>query len=184
MEIASPFPALAIANYLERLSADLLVVATEGREGPARWLHGSIAEAAARWSKTMTLFVPDDAQRTLVAHADGELTLRNVLIPVDQELDPSAAIEFARRTAVAAGDGCVTITLLHVGAAGGAPLAQPADGEGFSFQRMRREGDPVEQIVAVWLLEPRCVHTGPDAVAGCLALRPSLLIKFSKTCCN
>jgi nucleotide-binding universal stress UspA family protein len=149
MAISSRFPALAVVDYLDRSPADLLVVATEGREGPARWLHGSVAEAMARWSKTMTLFVPDDAERTLVAATDGDLTLSNVLVPVDHAPDPSAAIEFARRAARVAGDGRVTITLLHVGAADAAPRAQTEDGEGFTFQRMRREGDPVEQIVAV-----------------------------------
>jgi nucleotide-binding universal stress UspA family protein len=149
LAISGRFPALAVTDYLDRSPADLLVVATEGREGPARWLHGSVAEAMARWSKTMTLFVPNDAERTLVAAADGDLTLSNVLIPVDQAPDPSAAIEFAQRAARVAGDGRVMITLLHVGAADAAPRAQTADGEGFTFQRMRREGDPVEQIVAV-----------------------------------
>ena len=149
MSISSRFPALAVVDYLDREQTDLLVVASEGREGPARWLQGSAAEAMARWGKTMTLFVPNDAERTLVAEADGDLTLSNVLIPVDHEPDPSAAIEFARRAAKVAGDGRVTITLLYVGAADSAPRAHTEDGEGFSFQRMRREGDPVEQIVAV-----------------------------------
>ena len=80
---------MAVADYLHRVPTDLLVVATEGREGAARWLRGSVAEAMARWSRTMTLFVPEDAERTLVAQADGELTLRNVLIPVDHEPDPA-----------------------------------------------------------------------------------------------
>ena len=146
--IESHFPALAVIDHLDRQPADLLVVATEGREGTARWLHGSVAEAMARGSKTMTLFVPADAERTLVAVTDGNLTLSNVLIPVDHEPDPSSAIEFARRASGVIGDGPVTITLLHVGEGGSAPHAAATDGEGFSFVRVRRAGDPVEQIVA------------------------------------
>ena len=145
--LSSRFPAVAVQRYLERSPADLLVVATEGREGLARWLHGSVAEAMARWSKTMTLFVPNRAQRNMVSPADGSLTLANVLVPLDHSPDPRAAIEFARRVVEIGGDSGV-ITLLHVGAEGGMPHVAAADGDGWTFRRMFRHGDPVEQIMA------------------------------------
>jgi len=113
--VHSRFPASAIAQHLDAAPADLLVVGTAGREGVARWLHGSVAEAMARWSRTMTLFVPADAERNLVAVADGNLTLANVLMPVDRTPDPATAIEFARRAAEVMSDDKATITLLHVG---------------------------------------------------------------------
>ena len=84
---ASRFPAVAITTRLEEEPADLLVVATEGRDGAARWLHGSVAEAMSRWSRTMTLFVPNELDRSIVSVADGRLTLNNVLIPVDHSPD-------------------------------------------------------------------------------------------------
>ena len=155
-------PALAIASYLDRVPSDLLVVATGARDGLARWLHGSVAEAAARWSRTMTLFVPVDAPRGIVALADGSLTLHNVLIPVDRAPDPSAAIEFARRAAEVAGeDGDkVKITLLHVGT--GAPRVRAEDGPRCIFRRVSRAGDPVEEIVKA-----------ADAVAAELIVMPT-----------
>ena len=67
----------AVANYLDEAPADLLVAATEGRDGAARWLHGSVAEAMARRSRTMTLFVPADAERGIVSQGDGTLTLKS-----------------------------------------------------------------------------------------------------------
>jgi nucleotide-binding universal stress UspA family protein len=143
------FPALAVAKHLESEPADLLVVATEGREGVARWLQGSVAEAMARWSRTMTLFVPADSERELVALSDGNLTLEHVLIPVDRVPDPNAAIEFARRAAAVMSDKKATITLLHVG--GGQELSSmhAHDGPQWSFARVHREGEPVDEIVAV-----------------------------------
>jgi nucleotide-binding universal stress UspA family protein len=147
--IPSHFPALAVLNYLDGHPTDLLVVATEGREGVARWLHGSVAEAMARWTRTMTLFVPADARREIVSLADGDLTLNNVLIPVDHQPDPSAAIEFARRAAEVVGEGNVTITLLYVGAEADMPHVQAKDGTGWRFERVRREGDPVDEILQV-----------------------------------
>jgi len=141
-------PARAVVDYLDEAPADLLVVATEGRDGSARWLHGSVAEAMARRSKTMTLFVPAQAERSFVSPADGTLTLNNLLIPVDRAPDPAAAIEFARRIAEIGGDGKTTISLLHVGAETGMPRVQAVDGDRWTFTLMRREGEPVAEILA------------------------------------
>jgi len=146
--IESRFPAAAVSQHLENEPADLLVVATEGREGVARWMHGSVAEAMARWSRTMTLFVPSEAQRDVVALADGNLTLGNVLIPVDRTPDAGAALEFARRAAMIASDTRATITLLNVGDGQALSSLHAQDGEQWKFARMHREGEPVDEIVA------------------------------------
>ena len=146
--IESRFPSAAVARHLENEPADLLVVATEGREGVARWLHGSVAEAMARWSRTMTLFVPADAQRDVVAFSDGNLTLENVLIPVDRTPDASAALEFARRAAMIASDTQATITLLNVGDGQALSSLHVQDGPQWTFARMQREGEPVDEIVS------------------------------------
>jgi nucleotide-binding universal stress UspA family protein len=146
--ISGRFPALAVVDYLDGAPADLLVVATEGRDGAARWLHGSVAEAMARRSGATTLFVPAQAQRSVVSLADGKLTLKNVLIPVDHTPDSSAAVEFARRAAELMGDGNVMISLLHVGAEADMPRVHAENGAGWTFVRMRREGDPVAEILA------------------------------------
>jgi nucleotide-binding universal stress UspA family protein len=146
--IGSRFPAAALARHLENEPADLLVVATEGRDGVARWLHGSVAEAMARWSRTMTLFVPADAQRDVVALADGNLTLTNVLIPVDRTPDPGAAIEFARRAALIASDSQATITLLNIGDGQALSSLRMHDGPQWKYARVQREGEPVDEIVS------------------------------------
>jgi nucleotide-binding universal stress UspA family protein len=146
--IAGRLPALAIAEYLEREPYDLLVLATEGREGLARWLRSSVAESVARWSRTMTLFVPADAERSLISLSDGNLSLESVLVPVDYSPNPQTAIEFARRVAEAIGEKAVPIVLLHVGESDG-PSFDLHDGATWGFQRMHRSGDPVEQILEV-----------------------------------
>ena len=146
--LESRFPALAVAQHLEKEPADLLVVATEGREGVARWMHGSVAEAMARRSRTMTLFVPADGEHEIVALSDGNLTLENVLIPVDHAPDPGAAIEFARRAAMIASDSKATITLLHVGDGPKVPSFHAQDGPQWTFVRLQRDGEPVDEIAA------------------------------------
>lgn len=146
--ISGRFPATAVVDYLADEPADLLVVATEGRDGAARWLRGSVAEAMARRSRTMTLFVPNEVDRSIVSLADGHLTLNNILIPVDHSPDPTTAIEFATRVAAVVGDEKVTITLLHVGPQADMPRMRPADGDGWSFVWMCRDGEPVDEIIA------------------------------------
>ena len=146
--ISGLFPARAVVDYLDAAPADLLVVATEGRDGAERWLHGSVAEAMARRSRTMTLFVPTHAERSFVSLNDGTLTLNNVLIPVDHTPDASAAVEFARRVADIGGDGKTTISLLHVGAETDMPRVRAEDGARWTFARMRREGEPIAEILA------------------------------------
>jgi nucleotide-binding universal stress UspA family protein len=148
LAIDSRTPVHSLLRWLDGHPADLLVVATEGRDGLARWMHASVAEAMARTSQTMTLFVPSDAERDIVSLADGNLSLANVLVPVDHSPDPTRTIEFARSVAELAGDDRVTITLLHVGPPGSAPRIATEDGAEWKFVRMDREGDPVEQIVA------------------------------------
>jgi nucleotide-binding universal stress UspA family protein len=146
--ISGTSPARAVVDYIAEAPPDVLVVATEGRDGGARWLHGSAAEAMARRSRTMTLFVPAQADRGFVSLADGTLTLNNLLIPVDYTPDASAAIEFARRLADLGGDGQAMITLLHVGPETDMPNVRAVNGDRWTFAVMRREGEPVAEILA------------------------------------
>jgi nucleotide-binding universal stress UspA family protein len=143
------FTAAAIGDYLERDPHDLVVLATAGRNGLARWLRGSVAERVARSSHTMTLFVPADARRNLVSLADGDLTLASVLVPVDHHPKPGAALEFACRVAEGIGDKRVPIVVLHVGDPDSRPSFELKDGETWAFERVQRAGDPVEQILAM-----------------------------------
>lgn len=149
VEIPSRFPVLAMLNYLDHEPCDLLVLATEGREGIARWLRDSVGEALARSSHTMTLFVPAEAERGLVSLADGDLSLNSVLVPVDHNPNPRPAVEFARRVAEVIGDAVVPITLLHVGDQDDGPDLDVSDGDRWAFEGLHRSGDPVEQILDV-----------------------------------
>ncbi len=79
-----------VLGYLERNPTDLIVLATEGRAGIPAWIRPSIAETVARKSKTMTLFVPQDA-RGFVDIESGEITLKRILVPVDHKPNPGCA---------------------------------------------------------------------------------------------
>ncbi len=137
----------AILEMVEEDQPDLLVLGTEGREGLPRWSSPSVAERAARRSRTTTLFVPSNT-RGFVSAKDGSTQLRRILLPVDVEPDPEAAILRATRAAAALGDVPVEISILHVG--GEAPVLPdlPSDPD-WTWKHLRREGDAVEEILAV-----------------------------------
>ena len=102
-----------ILHFLHGHPADLIVLATEGRQGVARWLHGSLAEALARTARLPTLFVPAKAQG-FVDVARGEVHLRRVLIPVDHKPKPEPAVATIMGFAQLF-DGDAEERLLHVG---------------------------------------------------------------------
>jgi nucleotide-binding universal stress UspA family protein len=96
----------------------------------------------------MTLFVPN-ASRGFVSFQDGELTLRKILIPVDHKPCPQAAIQFATRAAKLMGDDLVDITLVHVGDAGEMPDIDLPEDSSWSWKKLHRRGDVVDEIIKV-----------------------------------
>ncbi len=140
-------PRAAILEYLEERPTDLIVLATQRREGAPRWLRRSVAEPLARRSRTFTLFVPEGV-RGFVSLENGEISMRQILVPIDHRPDPRAAIVLATRAAEAFGDGAVTITLVHVGESGEPPALELPEGPAWSWKTQLRRGDPVDEILA------------------------------------
>jgi nucleotide-binding universal stress UspA family protein len=141
-------PSRATVRYLDTHPSDLIVMATEGRSDLSRAIDRSVAESIAGWSGTMTLFVPEKAERGLVSLEDGNLSLRNILIPIDQQPKPTAAIEFARRAAETIGEEAVKITLLHVGDSQ-LDIPNLVDGANWSWHSEHRQGEVVVNICDV-----------------------------------
>jgi nucleotide-binding universal stress UspA family protein len=138
-----------IVEFLEKHPAELMVLATEGRDGLAQWLRPSVAERSARRSETMTLFVPKGA-RGFVSMDDGSARVRNILVPVDRKPRPDAALEMAARATQALGDGDVSIHLLHVADSGKrAPALHPPEVAGCKWHSSVRQGEPVDVIVSL-----------------------------------
>ncbi len=137
-------PLEGILEFLGKSPADLMVLATRGQEGMPRWLKRSVSEPAARRSKTMTLFVPRDA-RGFVSPEDGSLLLRRILIPVDQDPPPGAAIDFAMRAARAVGNTAVEITLLHIGES--MPVVNLPEDPAWTWKKRTTTGKVVDAII-------------------------------------
>ena len=109
-------PADGVRRFVTDHPPGLMVLATEARQGAARWLHGSVAEKLARVTTAPTMFVPAKA-RGFVDQRRGEVRLHHVLIPIDHKPKPAAAVGFAMGLAhLLAGMGAEE-RLLHIGEA-------------------------------------------------------------------
>ena len=139
-------PLRACLDYLEENPTDLIVLATEGKEGLPLWIKRSVAEELSRRTQTMTLFVPR-ASRGFVSMQDGELSLRHILIPVDHKPCPQAAIQFATRAAKLMGDDVVDITLIHVANGDEMPEIELTEDPSWSWTKLHRRGEVVEEII-------------------------------------
>lgn len=136
----------AIRHYIGHHRIDLIVAATAGRTGLARWIRPSVAARAARTSRTMTLFVPNEA-RGFISPTDGTSTLRRILVPVDYKPRSDRAVRMASLVAhsFGASAGDVAIDLLHVGS--GFPDFYAPDDDNWNWEAMTRRGWPVKKIL-------------------------------------
>ena len=141
-------PLEAILRYAEQEPADLVVLATRGKEGAPGWLKPSVSRPLAHRSETMTLFIPRGS-RGFVDAASGNLSARKILVPVAAEPSGQPAIVLAARVALAShgieGEP-VEITTLHVGEGELPPLDYP-ETPGCRWSRVVRKGNVIDEIV-------------------------------------
>lgn len=87
-------PIHSIPEYIQKHPSDLMVIATRGDE-KARFAHRrSIAEPISRYSKVNTIFVPGHIQG-FVSPLNGQIRVRKILVPVDQQIGSRKAVETA-----------------------------------------------------------------------------------------
>ena len=139
-------PLEAMVAYCEEQPPDLLVLATHQRDGLSRWLHKAVAEPLARRSRAMTLFVPESA-RGFISLADGSVSLRRILIPVDHAPRAQAALEEAFFLAASFDRRGVVFRLLHVGTETGMPTLYLPHQPGWRWEQCLVPGDPVDRIL-------------------------------------
>ncbi|MGI9510674.1 MAG: universal stress protein [Geminicoccaceae bacterium] len=140
-------PLEAIVGFLDSERVDLIVLATEGREGLPRWINPSFSEALVRRSLVATLFIPSGA-RGFVSHDKGEVTLGRVLIPTDRKPYPGVGIDAAGGLLKSLNVTSPTIEALFIGDASHMPAVKPPHGLDCSFKQDVRRGNPVDEILA------------------------------------
>ena len=136
----------AILKFLETHPSDLIVLATHGREGLPRWLHGSIAEPLARQAVTSTLFIPHGGPG-FVAPDTGTVQLRRILIPIDHAPRPDAAVQCVWELSRLLGVEVPAVRLLYVGADDDMPAVRLPPALAGQAERIVRSGDVVDAVL-------------------------------------
>jgi nucleotide-binding universal stress UspA family protein len=134
-----------LVKLLRDRHATMLVLGTRGLTGLQRLREGSFSEHLARDAKIPALFVPNDAAG-FVDSQDGTVHLKNVLVPVAEDPDPSRAISVALGLVDLFGQDS-RVHLLHVGRSGAMPPVAPEDRPRLS--EIVRQGPVAETIVQV-----------------------------------
>ncbi len=145
IDIPDHNPVHGIQGLVDQYGLDLVVMASEARDGLSRWLHGSVAESVARKSGLPALFLPRNGHG-FVDPADGQARLRNILVPFSRRPAPDAALAFAMDMTTLLGDAGTVIHLFHVG--DDQPIMPDPREAGFRIEHRRGSGPVVEQIVA------------------------------------
>ncbi len=104
--VAAGEPAAEIVRHAEREQIDMIALATHGRTGVRRWLHGSVAEAV-----LLTAAVPLLLLRPPREGAPPAFALRRLVAPVDGSSTAEAALPVAEDLARRLG---VPLVLLRV----------------------------------------------------------------------
>jgi nucleotide-binding universal stress UspA family protein len=146
INVRSGNPLKSIIRELEKRPADLVVLATEGRDGLPRWINPSVAESVARRTDAMTLFVPARTNG-FVSPADGKISIRRILIPVDHKPGPGAALTYATRVAVMSHEETVELVLLRVGDETSWPELELPELRSCTWEKICRSGKVVDEIV-------------------------------------
>ena len=146
VSLKSKRPLSAVLEYLEEHTADLIVLATEGRGGLTRWVHPSTAEAIARRAESKVLFVPRSA-RSCVSAEDGSLSIGRILVPVDHQPDPGAAIYNTVKISAISAKTPVEAVAFHVGSDASSPEVDLPRSEFCAWSEMKGSGGVVDAIV-------------------------------------
>jgi nucleotide-binding universal stress UspA family protein len=144
---SSADPVESMLRHFHRFPPDLIVLATHQRQGLDRWLHKAVAEPLARRSGAMTLFIPHEG-RGFVSPSDGSVVLEKILVPVDHDPDPQAALD--RALLLALGLNCMLgeFRLMHIASGNRKPpVVDLPLGRGWSFETIVRRGEVVDEIL-------------------------------------
>jgi nucleotide-binding universal stress UspA family protein len=137
-------PLHSIPEYVRSHDTDLMVIATRGDERSRLGHRRSVAEPISRLSERATLFIPAHVQG-FVSPLNGQLSVRRILVPVDDHPGSGKAIETAILFISSYCDAPAEIVRLFVGRESEAPQSDVP--EEFSGGYIKIKGNVAETIV-------------------------------------
>lgn len=145
---SSPDPVKACLDFLEVHAVDLIVLSVQQREGMMRWMANMTSERISQGSGQTTLFLPA-GREGFVSPADGSVKLDRILIPMVKKPRSESSVAFVQTLTRSLGLASGSVTLLHVGSTDTMPFIKHPFEDGWSWNRMRVEGDRCDTIVQV-----------------------------------
>lgn len=138
-------PVDTLVRAVKNAQPQLVVGATSGREGLARTMIGSVAEAVALHVGVPVLLMPIDC-RGFVSEETGRSTLRRILVAAGDSAAAETGALHALWLADLLGASDVEIELLHVEDGAAAPNPRLPERESAHFHMEQAEG-PIEQAL-------------------------------------
>lgn len=114
IDVPDPDPLHGVKELMERRPCDLVVLASQARQGIDRWLHPSLAEPIAREAHAPSLTLPPSA-KGFVDPATGAVSLRNILVAVDHHPSAARALATVAELMTMLGAAGAVFHLLHLG---------------------------------------------------------------------
>lgn len=141
-------PRQGIADYLRRHPVELLIMATEGRNGLARMLNPSVAEVICYRTRMRTLLLPKQGSGFVDAES-GRSRLQRVLCAFDPEQDLRPNLTYLRDWLPMLGNGGpIDVTLLHDTESGPADVdSVPADSADVRWIQQNSQGDATAMLI-------------------------------------
>lgn len=146
VDVVGRDPVTAIVDFFADHPAELIVLATRGRDTIQRWLRGEVAEPLARKVRAPVLFLPEQA-RAMVDPGSGSVRLEKILVPIARTPSPEAAVGSALWLTRVLGVSNAAFELLHVGTENEAPSVQVPDELEGRLEVITRPGAVVDAIV-------------------------------------
>ena len=110
-----------------------------------RWLGKIVGERISYGSKQTTLFIPWGLEG-FVSYEDGSVTLQQILVPVVKKPRSESSIQFVQKLIQSLDLPAGKVTLLHVGPSETMPFVQHPQNDGWTWERVRLEGERTETI--------------------------------------
>lgn len=137
----------AIMNYLEDHLADFIVLAAKRKKCLPTSIDYRVSTQLIRYSQVDSLIIPEGSDG-FVSIEDGTVSLRHILVPIDNNPEPETAINDAAALAHVMGNQLVDITLLHVSDRGKMPAVKLPQQMQCTFKKVLRTGKIADKIIA------------------------------------
>jgi nucleotide-binding universal stress UspA family protein len=149
VEIDHKDPTAGLSAFILGHRPDLLVLATNGREGLERWLNASVSEETARRAHVPALLIGPES-RGFVAADSGHLRINCVLVPVAAAPSPALALQRMQALLAPIDVSADRFHLVHVAPTPGADdaVCDVLDERGRPHRIERCEGPVVDTILA------------------------------------